>query len=172
MAALRPHLKLSTSFRASAGGTIDHSQFSSVADAEVALAYDRVASLADQLGGFPEGDAYWEDRLDHLTSTLRQVFDLFAAVGEADINFDHSAVQRPSIPPHEQNRFHADWGKLFDLIWQGWTSVDAHDAAASRHWVERWRRTPFLGFRRLALAAVGHSPHFSPSEKLEALLNG
>ena len=31
---------------------------------------------------------------------------------------------------------------------------------------------PFLGFRRLALAAIGRSSHLTPQEKLEALFDG
>lgn len=172
LAALRPYLTLSPSFRAATGGTVDPGQFATIADAEVALARDHAFVVVEAIDAEPDADAFWSDRLDALTGLLRQVFDLYATVGEANAGFDPSAMQRPSIPPHAQNRHHAEWARLYDLIWRGWTAIDASDQSASRHWIERWRRVPYLGFRRLALAAVTHSPHFSAAEKLEALLHG
>ena len=85
---------------------------------------------------------------------------------------DPSTLQRPSIIPHVQNRYHEAWTQLFDLIWRGWVYVDATDAEASRQQVQELRRIQYLGFQRLALAAMQHSPHFTPEERLEALFDG
>lgn len=171
LAALRPFLTLSPSFPAAAGGAVDPDQFATIADAEVKLAWDHASLLVDKIEALPDADSFWAERLDALTGLLKQVFDLYATVGEANTGFDPSATQRPSIPPHAQNSHHAKWARLYDLIWRGWSAIDATDPSASRHWVERWRRVPYLGFRRLALAAIKHSPHFNAAEKLEALLH-
>lgn len=170
--AMRPHLELAPSYRGSSGQAVDPAKFSTIADVEVALAYDDVSDLIQALDAQPDSERYWADRLDWLTIILRQVFDLYATVGEAHAGFDPSTLQRPSILPHAQNRNHAKWAQVYDLIWRGWSAVDAASPQASRHWIERWRQIPYLGFRRLALAAVTQSAHFTPDEKLEALLNG
>lgn len=172
LAGLRPRIILSTSFRAAMGGTVDPNRFATIADAEVTFARDHAHTVLEAIDRLPNADTFWAERLDTLTSLLKQVFDLFATVGEANAGRDPSAMERPSIPPHAQNRHHADWALLYDLIWRGWSAIDATDPAASRHWIERWRRLPYLGFRRLVLAAVAQSPHFSAPEKLEALLHG
>lgn len=171
LAALRPYITLSPSYRAATGGTVDPSQFSTIADAEVKLAREHAFLVVDKIDELPDADSFWAERLDALTGLLRQVFDLYATVGEANASFDPSALHRPSIPPHVQNRHHAEWARLFDLIWRGWSTIDATDPPTSRHWIERWRRVPYLGFRRLVLAAITQSPHFSAAEKLEALRN-
>ena len=170
-AALRPFLTLSPSFRAAAGGVVDPTQFASIADAEVKLAEDYAFLVVDKIDEMPGADSFWAERLDALTGLLKQVFDLYATVSEADAGFDPSALQRPSILPHAQNRHHAEWTRLYDLIWRGWSVIDATDSPASRHWIERWRRLRYLGFRRLALAAATQSPHLSAAEKLEFLLH-
>lgn len=171
LAALRPFLTLSPSFRAAAGGAVDPTQFATIADAEVKLAWDQASQIIEKIEALPNADSFCAERLDALTGLLKQVFDLYATVGEANNSFDPSATQRPSIPPHAQNGHHAKWARLYDLIWRGWSAIDATDPSASRHWVERWRRVPYLGFRRLALAAITKSPHFSGVEKLKALLH-
>lgn len=171
LAALRPYLTLSPSFRAATGGVVDSDQFATIADAEVKLAREHIFLVVEKIDGLPGADSFWAERLDALTGLLKQVFDLYATVDEANAGFDPSAVQRPSIPPHAQNRHHAEWARLYDLIWRGWSAIDATDPRASRHWIERWRRVPYLGFRRLALAAITQSPHFGAAEKLEALLH-
>jgi hypothetical protein len=110
--------------------------------------------------------------LDELTSLLRHVLDLYAVADDASVASDPSVVDRPSIVPHAQNSKHRCWTVVFDLIWQGWTHVDAADAECSRVHVARWRHLPYFAFRRLALAAMNHSKHFSPEERMEILLNG
>lgn len=109
---------------------------------------------------------------DDLTGLLTQALHLFAAADEANADNDPSALQRPSVEPHQQNYQHRQWTLLFDLIWRGWEHIDGHDATASRAIVARWRTLPFLSFRRLVAAAVTHSGHFSETEKAEVLLNG
>jgi hypothetical protein len=128
--------------------------------------------LIEAINGTDVPDAFWAAHLDILTGLLRQVFELFAVAGKANREADPSAFQRPSIVPHVQNRHHNVWTRLFDLIWRGWSQLDPIDPRASRHQIETWQRIPFLGFQRLALAAIQHSPHFSPNENLEALLDG
>ena len=169
--AMRPYLKLKPRFGIS-GATSDFARLSGIANAEVGFSDDDVFAQLDRIDLTPEPDRYWANRLDTLTQLLGQVLDLHAAVGEADAVLDPTAFQRPSIKPHAQNRHHAEWARLYDLIWRGWVQVDAASAVDSRHWIERWRRIPYLGFRRLVLAAVRHSDHFAPAEKLEVLLNG
>ncbi len=171
-AALRPYLTVSPSFRAATGGAVDPTQFTTVADAEVKLARDFAFLVVEAIDAEPAAETFWAERLDTLTALLRQVFDLYATVGQANASLDPSAIQRPSISPHAQNRHHAEWARLYDLIWRGWSVIDAGDPPTSRHWVERWRRVPYLGFRRLAVAAATASPHFTPAERLQVLLHG
>lgn len=174
-AAMRPYLTLGPSYRSASGGTVDPARFSTIADAEVKLAHSHLSHLIgeiDAVSSDSQPNQFWADRLNWLTELLTQIFDLYAAVDKADANYDPSMHQRPSIPPHAQNAHHANWATLYDLIWRGWQVIDADQPELSRHWVERWRKVPYLGFRRLSLAAVAHSANFTPAEKLEALLDG
>lgn len=172
-AALRPYLRFSQSFAAATGGIVDPARVSTIAEARVHLAGEELDFVVEQLNGLPDAPVFWAGHLEMLTRLLEQVFELQAVVGQATPMHDLSAFQRPSIIPHAQNRHHADWTRLFDYIWKGWEHVDGQaDPRASRGWATRWRRVPFPGFRRLALAAMTHSRHFTPEEKLEALLHG
>ena len=173
-AALRPYLVFSPSYRAMAASDqpVDPEKIGHIADAEVKLSAENLSLLLEWINATPAPNDFWANRLEMLTDRLRQVFDLYDVVGEASASYDPSVFQRPSIVPHAQNRHHAGWSVLFDLIWRGWTVVDTRDAQSSRHWIDRWRRIPYLGFQRLALAATAHSPHMTAAEKLEALLNG
>ena len=166
--AMRPYLKFTPRFRISELET-DTGRISSIATAEVAFSCGDLFALLEEI---PAPGEYWSTRLGTLTEVLRQVLDLFAVVGEADAVYDPTAFSRPSIQPHEHNRHHTKWARLYDLIWQGWLQVDATNEGESRHWIDRWRRIPYLGFRRLVLAAVQHSEHVTPDEKLEALIDG
>ena len=71
--------------------------------------------------------------------------------------------------PHDQNRNHDRWTSLFDLLWRGWAYLDEHEPDLGRHYVRRWRTIPYLAFRRLSVAAMAHSDHFSDAERLELL---
>lgn len=166
-AALHPHLDLATSYRSTGNGA----RFQDIADAEVRLRVEGFGFI-DRIDTWAGADAWCAARLDMLTQLLRQVLDLYATVGEADATIDPSAFQRPSIQPHPQNKHHAEWAKFYDLLWRGWTRLDAINPEASRFWIERWRKIPYLGFRRFVLAAVAHSSHFASGEKLEILLDG
>jgi hypothetical protein len=157
---------------AEGGAKVEGAKLAEIADADVSLAGEE--SLARVLGAIDRTeapDAFWATQLEMLTRQLRQVFALFAAAGEADRENDPSALHRPSIAPHEQNRHNSSWTRLFDLIWRGFTHLNSTDAAATRLQVWAWHQIPFLGFRRLALAAMQHSEHFSAEEKLQALLD-
>jgi hypothetical protein len=145
-------------------------RLSELVDVEVILSdQDRLDSMIAAVNGQGGGDAYWSTLLYDLTGLLRQVLDLYALAGEATVDYDASAMQRPSIVPHPQNHSHHSWTKLFDLIWRGWTYVDAHNGALSKRYVLDWLAFPYLAFRRLAAAAIRISPHFTPQEKLQAL---
>jgi hypothetical protein len=177
--AFRPVLTLRPSFlgRSPAENIDEDTQnsyrLSQIADAEVELLDDaQVPVLISALDTLPNPDAYWGSRLDLLTNLLKDVFDLYAVAGSAYPDYDPTAAQRPSIAPHPQNHNFKHWTIFFDLIWRGWKNVDSSDPALSREYITRWRRIPYLGFRRLALAAIGSSSNFSSIEKLEALLNG
>jgi hypothetical protein len=171
-AALRPYLELEPSFRAATGAPIDATQLRSIADARVTLGHPDLRHLLEQIDATPAPDRFWAGQLDLLTRTLSQVYELFALTGHADAVRDPSTLQRPSIEPHPQNQNHADWTRLYDLIWRGWCHIDQRgDSAASRMWIARWRAVPYAGFRRLVLAAMRASAHFSSHEKLKALLD-
>ncbi|WP_375569814.1 SIR2 family protein [Seohaeicola saemankumensis] len=171
IAALRPYLTLSPSYRVAMGGTVDPNRFATIADAEVKLKRYHAFLVVDAIDELPNADTFWAERLDAITGLLKQVFDLYATVDKASASGDPSAMSRPSISPHAQNRNYAEWARLYDLIWRGWSEIDATNSQASRYWIQRWRRLPYLGFRRLALAATTQSRHFTPAEKLEALLH-
>ncbi len=179
-AALRPVLTLSPSFYRhwrsgeDAGVPVpDGTLLSHVADAEVDLSEsEHLQAIIEAIDQLSDAEAFLGDRIDLFTSLLREVFDLYAVAGEAGPDYDQSSLQRPSIEPHQQNLHHERWTLFFDLIWRGWRYIDGDDAERSRSVVEHWRRIPYLGFRRLVIAAIGHSPHFSAREKLEVLLNG
>lgn len=179
--ALRPYLVLDRSlhrqWRAEldpeAGAKIEGLTLAEIAEAEVVFAdEDHVVELSDAINRTEGPDEFWASQLEMLTTQLRQVLELFAVAGEANLEIDPSAFERPSIVPHEQNRHHRMWARLFDLIWRGWIHLDATDAEASRIRIWAWRRIPFLSFQRLVLAALRQSPHLTAEEKLEALLDG
>jgi len=145
-------------------------RFRGVAEGEVKLAdEDHLQTLIAAVERQPDPDPFWAALLPDLTNALTAVLDVYAATDQAEPSSDPSAYQRPSIVPHAQNRNHERWTLLFDLIWRAWTFVDAQNGALSRHHVARWRTTPYLAFRRLSLAAMAHSDHFTDDERLELL---
>ncbi len=77
-----------------------------------------------------------------------------------------------STPNHTQNHHFHHWTALIDLLWRGWSHIDARDCVASRRVVDRWRNLDYPTFRRMALAAIGQSACWTPEEKLQVLLNG
>lgn len=181
LAALRPFLKLSlSSFRhfrqamgPAAGAEPIGRTLSEIADSEVVLTEgDHVRLMIEAINERPDANHIWSDQLDDLTSLLAQALHLFDAAGQASSTDDPSAFQRPSIAPHRQNHNYREWTLLFDLIWQGWTHLDGIDSTRSRAMVQRWRSIPYLAFRRLALAAMNFSPHFSAEDRMEVLLHG
>jgi hypothetical protein len=154
------------------GEGVDGSRLSHVADADVHLAAgDQVDIIIRNVNSRPGADAFWADMLDDLVMLLRHSLDLYGIVDEADAASDPSYIQRPSIIPHAQNSGHEQWTALFDLIWRGWSHIDAQDGQRSRALIAYWRGIPYLAFRRLALAAMGQSAHFTVEERMEALLN-
>lgn len=180
LAGLRPVLKLKRSFYRpwpDAAGVLPPPEtigkrLGEIADAEVSLADEHNLELLLRIfDGKPYKDAFWADLVGDLTTHLKRVFDLLSVAGEASPETDMSSLHRPSIVPHAQNRHHKKWGHLFDLIWQGWLYLDANDEAASRHHIEQWRHIRYPAFERLALAAINHTAHMTPNEKLEALLH-
>ena len=181
LAALRPLLELSPSFYRRFREAIDTTgsqepigdSLSHIAYGEVVLADgDHVPAMIEAVNARPNANVFWAEQLDDLTGLLAQALHLYRAVDQASGVSDPSLVQRPSIMPHQQNRAHSQWTLLFDLIWQGWTHLDATDRTRSRAAVQRWRGISYLAFRRLVLAAMNISPHFSAEERMEALLNG
>ncbi len=159
-AALRPLLKLSPSsyrsFREAMGAaSADESigeRLSQIAHAEVVLAGGiYVSPMIGAINTLPNADDFWAEQVDALTGLLAEVLHLYHVVDEADSTSDPSLVDRPSIIPHQQNRHHREWTLLFDLIWRGWTRLDARNCERSRATVQRWRGLPYLSFRRLAL---------------------
>jgi len=181
LAGLRPLLEFKTSSYRGYRDALDPDRsgdpigdrLSEIAEPDVELA-DRihVAGLIEAINGRPGSDEFWASIVDDLTSLLSDALHLFASVGKASVQNDPSALQRPSVSPHDQNYRHRQWTLLFDLIWRGWSHIDGSDEDASRAIVGRWRTLPFLSFRRLAAAAVSHSSHYREEEKLEVLLNG
>lgn len=172
-AAMRPHLAVSQSYLAATGGTLDPDRIGTIADVSVELVEDHALHVAERINAMPDADTYWARNLDLLTRVLQQVLDLYAVVGQAGAARDPTALQRPSIEPHVQNGHHADWAQFYDLIWRGWRHVDTQaDPQESRAWIGRWRQIRYPGFRRLVLAAMRASPHFTAREKLEVLLHG
>ena len=180
-AALRPCLVLDRSryrqwrsdINPEEGAEVEGNTFNEIATGKVTLAGEQfIDELIRAIDGIEGPDAFWATQLDMLTATLLQVFELFVVTGQANRETDPSELERPSIVPHDQNRLHDTWSQLYDLIWRGWAHLDATDPDMSRYQVLAWRRVPFLGFQRLVLAAVRHSPHFTAEEKLEVLLDG
>lgn len=173
--ALRPVLtfdqSLARRFNESDPDRADYGQrFRDVADADVTLADEaHLDGLIAAVERLADPDTFWADLIDELTGALALVLDVFAATDQANLSNDPSAMQRPSIVPHAQNHAHDPWTRLFDLLWRGWQVIDARDAGLSRQHVARWRRIPYLAFRRLSLAAMAHSAHFEDAERLELL---
>lgn len=173
-AVLRPVLTLKRSFyrRFYKDNEADGRQLAHIADAKVKLrGEDYIDSFMEALAKQPHSSEFLAARIDVLTEMLREALSLYEIAGEANSEFDPTIIQRPSIEPHSQNRNYERWTILFDLIWQGWRHIDLSDGTHSRECVARWRRIPYLGFRRLSIAAVNASGHFTPEEKIEVLLN-
>ncbi|MCP3733123.1 SIR2 family protein [Sphingomonas sp. MG17] len=172
-AMLKPFLTVSQSYAAASGSAVDPARINTIADSKVDLVSDRAFDVADRINTMPDANSYWARHLDLLTHVLKQVLDLYGIVGQASSSRDPTALQRPSIEPHPQNAHHAHWARLYDLIWRGWQHVDGQlDPAESHAWIALWRQIRYPGFRRLVLAAMASSPHFTAQQKLEVLLNG
>ena len=145
----------------------------SFADADVYLAAHRnMRQIVAAIDRIEDPEAFLSGLWFDLTRLLLQVLDLFAAIERADIDIDPSAFDRPSIRPHDQNRDFREWTLLFDLLWRAWREIDEMDADRSREIVRLWRGFPYLAFRRLVMAAMTASNHFTDEERLEALFNG
>lgn len=145
-------------------------RFRGVAEGEVKLAdEDHLTGLIEIVDRRPEPERFWADLVPDLTHALTAVLDVYAAVDQATLATDPSLYQRPSVVPHDQNRNHDRWTSLFDLLWRGWAYLDEHEPDLGRHYVRRWRTIPYLAFRRLSVAAMAHSDHFSDAERLELL---
>ncbi|MHC2570002.1 SIR2 family protein [Rhizobium leguminosarum] len=168
-AALRPSLRLEASYRLVNGDVVDGNDIRTIVDAAVVFSYNDVGLVLDQLDDSPTAQQFWSEGLDWLTNLLQEVLTLYSIVGRADANSDPTVLGRPSIVPHAQNAQKHGWQRIYDFVWKGWIAVDAASGVDSRYWIERWRRIPYPGFRRLVIAAVGHSRHFSAVEKLEVL---
>jgi hypothetical protein len=140
-----------------------------VADLEIVLAdEDRVTIMVDRVNARDEADEFWSELLEPLASLLNDVLELYETAG---IQADPS-LHRPSIAPHEQNRHQQSWTILFDLIWRGWLHVDRSNAQYSRALVSLWRQSAHPAFRRMAIAAMNWSGHFTAAEKADALVHG
>jgi hypothetical protein len=147
-------------------------QLSDLAAPEIDFADGQNARLMiESINGRPDAAAVWAGMLEELTSLLRRALDLYAVADQANEAFDPSAFHRPSIVPHGQNFTHRRWTLLFDLIWHGWTHIDAANAEQSRAYVAYWRQQHYLAFRRLVLAAMNHSAHFGVEERRQALFD-
>lgn len=148
-------------------------RFSSVADAQVELVGDdRLQFALDAFDRLPDSVQRLAGMSDDLTSTLKKALDLWKLVQEAGENEDPSKYHQPSIVPHPQNQHYHNWTILIDLLWRGWSHIDASDCRASRQLVDRWRSFEYPTFHRLALAAIGQSACWTTEEKLKVLLNG
>ena len=142
-----------------------------IADATVHLAgHDGLTLALQAVDGLPDPDGFLAELASHLTHMLEQALDLYAIVGRASDKWDLSAIDRPSVRPHPQNHRFRDWTVLFDLLWRAWRKIDATSVTHSRSLVQQWREIPYLAFRRLAIAAVTESAHFTVAEKLEVLI--
>lgn len=141
-----------------------------LAEAEVKLAGGSSIQIIEQgIADHCGGDEYWSNILVDLTELLVRTLDIYAIAGEALIDDDPSAHQRPSIVPNGQNKHREKWTKLIDRIWSGWTYLDAHSPEASLAFIRVWKTIPYLTFRRLALAAIAATSHMTPTQKLESL---
>lgn len=146
---------------------------SDVADVDVQLvAAEHLDEIIQAVQNVPSLRGIWTRELGCLVELLKDALEIYAVAGVATVNSDPGVFHRPSIIPHAQNANHFSWTRLIDLIWYGWLDVDALDREASRSFVTQWRRAPFATMRRLALAAITHSQHYTPSEKLDVLING
>ena len=181
---LRPFLRLSPSaWRMNWADLMDvtdpaerealEDQFSRVAEAEVDLVGgDLLPSVLKSFDCIPDFDRWLGTTADDLTSLLKAALDLWAIVGEANVSNDPAQYHQPSIRPHEQNRGFHHWTTLIDLLWRSWRYVDSHSMIESRRLVNRWRGMAYQTFHRMALQAIGESPHWTLEEKLEVLLHG
>lgn len=133
---------------------------------------EHLTELWEPSTAWPRRAAVLGAMTDQLTTLLLKVLDLFATFGKASRDEDPGVYARPSIRPHEQNEFHyfRSWTRLIDLLWAGWEHLEATAPSAARALVERWRHLPYPTFRRLALAAIAASAHWSTDEKADALL--
>jgi hypothetical protein len=149
-------------------------RFSRLAEAEVDLVGgDRLRFALDAFNSLPDANQRLASMTDDLTSTLKLTLDLWSLVLRAGPDDDPGHYHQPSIVPHPQNQQFHDWTILIDLLWRGWSHIDAQDyCGASRRLVDRWSGLAYPTFRRMALAAIGESASWTPEEKLEVLLNG
>lgn len=170
-AALRPSLRLEPTNLLVSGGEVNKNDIKTIVDVEVVFSYADTELILENLDSSPVAQQFWSEGLDWLTDLLHEVLSLYAIAGRADGNYDPTVLGRPSIVPHPQNARRHGWQRIYDYIWQGWALVDATSEVESRYWVERWRRIPFPGFRRLVIAAVRYSRHFTTDEKLEVLFH-
>jgi hypothetical protein len=182
LAVLRPYLAISKSFFRTWRDAIEAEggeaepvgrSIGTVAETVVHLvAADRIRMVVETIDRLPDAEGYLANLATDLSELLRRADDREQSHRAAGIDHDPSDAARPSIQPHAQNHAFREWTVLVDLLWRGWLRIDATSRSESRSFVSRWRETPYLVFRRLVVAAVTVSPHFSADEKLEVLLDG
>ena len=89
-----------------------------------------------------------------MTGYLEQALALGA---EDDEVYDESYLYRPSIAAHKQNRDHAGWTHLIDLVRDSYFAVASKDRARADNLLRRWVLSGQTLFKRLALHALAEN---------------
>lgn len=173
----RPYLDMRPPFRMGEWGVEqeglpDRDHVSAHAEIEVKVGIEgHEEYVLDKLKTWPDRDELLVASLQCLTSRLRDVFDLYAAIDNADDQFDLSYSWRPSITPHRQNRDFKGWTHLITLLHDSWLSLLGADPERARQAVETWKSQPYPIFRRLVLFAMAApGAPYSSDEQINYLL--
>lgn len=140
-----------------------------IVESEIVLATNYAHSMFDELKNADIWRAALPSLLEDFSALLRDALDLMNELGRAEDESDLSYLHQPSIADHPQNRDFRDWTILIELTRDAWIEAAKSDTRGAAAIADRWFRTPYPIFRRLAFFAATQ-PDIIPSDKATSWL--
>jgi hypothetical protein len=140
-------------------------------ESEIVLATKYAHSMFDELNNVDSWIAALPLLLEDFSALLRDALDLMNELGRAEDESDLSYLHQPSIADHPQNQDFRDWTILIDLTRDAWIETAKNDRQSAAEIADRWFRTPYPIFRRLAFFAATQPDVISPDKATRWLLD-
>jgi len=132
---------------------------------------DSLTTLINALAARSDASVVLRDLAWEITELLRQALDLLAGLDHANSERDPSYLWHPSIAPHEQNRYGAQWTWLIEIVRRTFEALAKYDPDQAKLLVGRWMGIPYPTFRRLVLYGAATAGTPTPVQTLAFLLD-